>query len=118
MRVIVAGAVAWADAEAIRRELSKLPAGTTVIHGDCAGVDELAGRVASELGFAVEPMAKNPEDHAKYQKAGWKGLNERMLASGAVLVLTFHPTFESSQGSKHLAELAQAAGVEVRVFAA
>jgi hypothetical protein len=118
MRVIVAGAVAWTDAEAIRRELCKLPAGTTIIHGDCAGVDAIAGRVAAELGFAVEAMAKIEEDYAKYRKAAWKGLNERMLASGAVLVLTFHPTFEESQGSKHLAELARAAKIEVQVFAA
>ena len=48
----------------------------------------------------------------------WKGLNERMLASGAVLVLAFHPDIAASQGSKHLIELARAAGVEVRVFAA
>jgi hypothetical protein len=117
MRVIVAGAVAWTDAEAIRRELSKLPAETTVVHGDCPGADEIAGRVAAELGFAVEPMAKIEADYAKYRKAAWKGLNERMLASGAVLVLTFHPAFEQSKGSKHLAELARVAGVEVRVFA-
>ena len=41
MRVIVAGAVAWADEAAVRRELAKLPAGATVIHGDCPGADEL-----------------------------------------------------------------------------
>jgi hypothetical protein len=117
MRVIVSGAVAWADADAIRRELAKLPPGTTVVHGDCAGVDELAGGVATELGFAVEPMAKTDGDSAKYPQAAWKGLNERMLATGADLVLAYHPTFEQSQGCRHLADLAQAAGVEVRVFA-
>ena len=118
MRVIVAGAVAWADEAAVRRELAKLPAGATVIHGDCPGADELAGRIAAELGFAVEPMAKNQDDYAKYRRAAWKGLNERMLAGGAALVLVFHPAFEDSNGSKHLAELARVAGVEVRVFAA
>ena len=118
MRVIVAGAVAWADVEAIRRELSKLPPGTVVIHGDCDGADALAGRVAVELGFAVEPMAKNAADRARYKKAAWKGLNERMLATGAELVLVFHPTFDASQGSKHLAELAARTSVEIRVFAA
>jgi len=117
MRVIVAGAVAWADAEAIRRELVKLPAGTTVIHGDCPGADALAGQIAAQLGFAVEPMEKNKQDWAKYRRAAWKGLNERMLASKAVLVLVFHPNFEASKGSKHLAVLARAASVEVRVFA-
>jgi hypothetical protein len=118
LRVIVAGAVAWTDAEAIRRELARLPAGSTVIHGDCPGADALAGRVAVELGLLVEPMAKNEADYAKYKRGAWKGLNERMLASGAVRVLVFHPAFEASRGSAHLADLARAAGVEVSVFRA
>lgn len=118
MRVVVAGAVAWADTEAIRRELSKLPSGSTIIHGDSPGADSIAGQVAAQLSFAVEPMAKNKMDYAKYRKAAWKGLNERMLASGVVLVLAFHPDIEASRGSKHLVELARYANIEVRVFAA
>jgi hypothetical protein len=118
MRVIVAGAVAWSDADAIRRELSKLPPGTVVIHGDCPGADAIAGRVAVELGFAVEAMAKSAADRSRYGRAAWKGLNERMLAAGAELVLAFHPDFEASRGSKHLAELAHTACVAVHVFAA
>jgi hypothetical protein len=118
MRVIVAGAVAWADAEAIRRELSKLPTGTVVIHGDSPGADAIAGQIAGELGFAVEPMAKNSADRSRYKKAAWKGLNERMLMSGAELILVFHVDFGASKGSKHLAELAEHASIEVRVFAA
>jgi hypothetical protein len=117
MRVIVAGAVAWTDAEAIRRELARMPPGTTVIHGDCAGADAIAGQVAGQLGFNVERMAKNRQDYARYQRQAWKGLNERMLASGAELVLAFHPNIEASRGSGHLIELARAANVEVRVFA-
>lgn len=117
MRVIVSGAVAWADEAAIRRELSKLPAASFVIHGDCAGADEIAGKIASELGFAVEPMDKNSEDYAKYRRLAWKGLNERMLATGVALVLVFHPDIEASHGSKHMRDIALAEGVEVRVFA-
>jgi hypothetical protein len=118
MRVIVAGAVAWADVEAIRRELVKLPASTVVIHGDCAGADAIAGQIARELGFMVEAMAKNAADRSRYGREAWKGLNDRMLASGAELVLVFHPDFDASRGSKHMAELATRASVEVRVFAA
>jgi hypothetical protein len=118
MRVVVSGAVAWADAAAIRRELAALPAGSVVVHGDCPGADALAGEVARELGFAVEAMAKDASDRAKYERLAWKGLNERMLATGAELVLVFHPAFEQSSGSKHMAEIARRAGVEVRVFAA
>jgi hypothetical protein len=117
MRVIVAGAVAWLDEDAVRRELANLPAGSVVIHGDCPGADEIAGRVAAELGLVVEPMAKNKDDYAKYQRAAWKGLNERMLATGCELILVFHPDIAASRGSGHLIELAKIANVEVRVFA-
>lgn len=117
MRVIVAGAVAWADAEVIRRELAKLPPGAVVVHGDCPGADALAGAVAIELSFAVEAMAKNAAARGRSGRGAWKGLNERMLATGAGLVLVFHAAFDESKGSKHLAELAARAGVEVRVFA-
>jgi hypothetical protein len=116
MRVIVAGATAWTDAEAIRRELAKLPAEAVVIHGDAPGADALAGQVAVQLGLAVEPMGKTREDYTRYRRGAWKGLNERMLASGAVLVLAFHPALEHSRGTKHLVELARSAGIEVRVF--
>lgn len=118
MRVIVSGAVAWSNAAAIRRELAKLPAGSVVIHGDCSGADEIAGRTAAELGFGVEPMAKAPPDYAKYRRLAWKGLNERMLATGVALVLVFHPDIDASHGSKHMRDVAAAAGVEVRVFTA
>jgi hypothetical protein len=118
MRVIVAGAVDWTDAEAIARELAKLPPGTTVIHGDAPGADSLAGAAAARLEFGVEPMAKNREDFARYKRGAWKGLNERMLASGAVLVLAFHADLARSRGTRHLVELARAAGIEVRVFGA
>ena len=118
MRVIVSGAVAWADETAIRRELEKLPAGSVVIHGDCEGADAIAGRIAADLGFAVEPMAKTPPDYAKYRRGAWKGLNERMLATGVALVLVFHPDIDASHGSKHMRDIALAGNVEVRVFSA
>ena len=118
MRVIVAGAADWTDAEAIARELAKLPPGATVIHGDAPGADALAGAAAARLGFRVEPMAKSGEDYARYRRGAWKGLNERMLASGAVMVLAFHADLARSRGTRHLVELARTAGIEVRVFGA
>lgn len=117
MRVLVAGATAWANAEAIHRELVKLPPGTTVVHGDSPGADALAGQIAAQLGFTVEPMARNRDDYARYKRGAWKGLNERMLASAVELVLVFHHDLDASRGSRHLVELARAASIEVRVFA-
>ena len=118
MRVIGAGAAGWTDAEASARELARLPPGATVIHGDAPVADALAGAAAARLGLRVEPMAKNREDFARYKRGAWQGLNERMLASGAVLVLAFHADLARSRGTNHLVELARAAGIEVRVFGA
>jgi hypothetical protein len=121
MRVIVTGSTLWTDTAAIRRELTKLPAGTIVIHGDCRGVDALAGQVARELGLAVECFQKESEDYRRYGAGAWKRLNERMLESGAELVLAFHPDLHQpgkASGSQHLIGLAEASAVEVRGFTA
>jgi hypothetical protein len=119
MRVLVTGSTTWTDAEAIRHELSALPAGTVVVHGDCPGVDALAGEVAAALGLTVECWEKNTDDYRKYCRAAWKGLNERMLASGVNLVFAFHPDWDvdgKARGTQHLLALARAAGIETRAF--
>ena len=114
MRVIVTGAVAWTDEAAIRNALEQLPKDSVIIHGDCDGADEIAGRIGVELGLHVEAMAKNDSDYRRYRRGAWKGLNERMLATGADLVLVFHPDLAQSQGAKHMIHIAEAAGVNWR----
>lgn len=116
MRVLIAGATAWDNADAIRRELSELPPEAVVVHGDSPGADALAGEVARELQLRVEPFAKSSEDYRRYRRGAWKALNERMLAAGIELVLAFHPAVEKSKGTKHLVGLATAAGVPVRII--
>ena len=126
MRVIVTGAVAWSDEAAIRRALERLPRSAVIIHGDCAGADEIASRVAAEIGLTVQAMAKTKEDYRRFGKAAWKGLNERMLATAreaissdmsnardanSIVVLVFHPDLGKSQGARHMIDLAEAAGV-------
>jgi hypothetical protein len=116
MRVIVAGAVAWADRSSIQRELAGLGPGSEVIHGDSPGADRLGGEVAAELGHRVHAMAKNKEDRARYRRDAWKGLNERMVQQGPERVLIFHPDIEGSRGSKHLRDLCLEAGIDVQIF--
>jgi hypothetical protein len=119
MRVLVTGSTQWTDADAIRRELAALPPDSVILHGDCTGADALAGKVARELGLAVESWAKNADDYRRYGKAAWKRLNERMLESGVALVLAFHPELHrpgKARGSRHVMELAERRGVAIRGF--
>ena len=107
MRVLIAGAVAWEDKETIRKELLSLPHPIFVLHGDAPGADELGGKVAKELGLEVKVFRKNEEDYRRFNRGAWKGLNERMLASGVDFILAFHPAIEKSRGTKHLLGLAK-----------
>jgi hypothetical protein len=119
MRVLITGSTTWTDSGALRRELSALPAQSTLVTGDTPGIDALAIALAGELGFAVEPMKKNRADRKAWPDDSWKGLNERMLATGIDLVLAFHADYGKpgcARGTLHMVELAQAAGVEARTF--
>lgn len=118
MRVLVTGSTTWTDVETIRRTLAELPAGSAIVTGDTGGVDEMAGNAGRGMGFGVEMMQKSPADYQAHPKAGWKGLNERMLATGIDLVLAFHADYGKpghARGTVHMVELAQAAGIEARV---
>ena len=119
MRVLITGSTTWTDADAVRRELALLPAQSTIVTGDTPGIDALAIALASELGLHVEPMKKNSADRKAHARDSWKGLNERMLATGIDLVLAFHADYGKpgcARGTVHMVELAKEAGVEARVM--
>jgi hypothetical protein len=119
MRILITGSTSWDDAQAIRRELVCILRSATIVTGDTPGVDLLAIAVCGELGLGVESTRKNRADHKAHPGEGWKGLNERMLASGIDLVLAFHPDFGKpgcARGTQHAVELAAKAGIETRIF--
>ncbi len=119
MRVLITGSTTWTDAGALRRELAALPARSTIVTGDTPGIDAMAIAQAQELGFGVEPMKKSRADRKAHPEDSWKGLNERMLATGIDLVLAFHADYGKpgcARGTVHMVELAAAAGVEARTF--
>lgn len=93
MRVIVTGSTTWTDADALRREFSALPSDVIIVTGDTPGLDALAMATAQEMGLIVEPMRKSRADRKAYPDASWKGLNERMLATGIDIVFAFHPHY-------------------------
>jgi hypothetical protein len=119
MRVIVTGSSTWTDAEALRREFKALPSNAIIVTGDTPGIDAMAIATAQEMGLVAEAMKKSRADRKAYPDASWKGLNERMLATGIDIVLAFHPDYGKpgcARGTIHMVELAAASGIEARIF--
>lgn len=119
MRVLVTGSTTWENVDIVRRELACLPSGSVIVTGDTSGVDAIALEAAAELGLNAEPMKKERADYRRYPGEGWKGLNERMLATGIELVLAFHPDFgrpNCARGTRHAVDLAEQLKIPVRIF--
>lgn len=117
--VLVTGSTTWHDPEPIRRALAALPAGSSIVTGDTPGADACAVAVAAELGLAVTGMKKNRDDQLAFPGQAWRGLNERMLATGVDLVLAFHADYGKpgcARGTVHMVEHAKACSTEVRIF--
>ncbi|WP_196785525.1 SLOG family protein [Massilia aquatica] len=117
--VLVTGATTWDNPEPIRRALADLPAGSTVVTGDTPGADACAAALAAELGLPVTRMKKNRADHRAFPREAWRGLNQRMLATGVDLVLAFHADYGKpgcARGTVHMVEHAKACWTEVRIF--
>lgn len=108
--VLVTGSRDWTDAEAVRRELCRLPPGSIILHGNARGADQLAGQVAADLGFDVRPR---PAEWERYGKAAGIIRNREMLAEGPDVVIAFHPDLKKARGTKHMVRIARKAGVPV-----
>ena len=114
MRVLVSGDRDWDDPEAIRRELSKLPSDTIIIHGAARGADSLADDVAKELGFERDPY---PALWEKYYKAAGPIRNQQMIDEGKPdLILAFHPNIQESKGTKDMIKRAVSHSIPFQIF--
>ncbi|HEX8611199.1 MAG TPA: hypothetical protein VF800_07910 [Telluria sp.] len=119
--VLVTGSTTWDNAGSMRRALSDLPPGSKIVTGDTPGADACAVTIAAELGLEVVRMKKNRADHRAFPGEAWRGLNERMLATGVDLVLAFHADYGKpgcARGTVHMVEHAKACLTEVRIFRA
>jgi hypothetical protein len=100
----------------IRKELSDLPPGSTVVHGDCRGIDKLSGEIAQELGLNVLEFPVTKEEWETFGKAAGPIRNKRMLKTQPKYVLAFHPDIQYSRGTRDMMSIAYLAGVTVYLF--
>lgn len=127
MKVLVTGSRDWKNRAAIKRELCKLPPGSTIVHGDCeTGSDALTDAVARELGFTVR---KYPAD---WDAAAVRGnRNSAGPIRNSVMIRSEHPDkegkpidfglaftedFDRSRGTRDCTLKARKAGIRVDVF--
>ena len=111
MKVLVCGARDWDDYRAIWNRLKKLPKGTTIIHGNCRGADQMAGAAAEALGLKV---IKEPALWNTLGKAAGLVRNQDILDEHHPdLVIAFHHDLDQSKGTKDMISRAKLIGIKV-----
>ena len=106
IRVLVCGDEEWVDGGFIRYHLNQLPRDTTIIEGARDGADELAGKLALEMGMEID----------EYSGAG-KALNMTLLKRGKPdFALVFHEDPLDDRRIMHLVKLARKHEVSVKIL--
>ena len=114
MLILFCGDRNWTATQPILDALHRFnPEHDTIMHGAARGADSIAGRLATDLGFAVRIFPANWE---LYNKAAGFIRNKQMLDQNPDLVLAFHPDINLSKGTKHMVRIARAKGTPVEVF--
>lgn len=118
MRVLITGSRDWDDANIIRKALIKLVTHTasepiTLISGACpTGADRMCEVIFQDIwGGTIE---RHPADWEKYGKRAGFVRNAEMVNLGADFCLAFIKN--NSKGATMTKELAEKAGIRVKVF--
>lgn len=110
VRVIVTGSRYWTDAAIVRRILSTLPPGSTVVHGGARGLDTIADNVALGMGLSVE---RHTAPWSEFGKAAGTARNQWMADAGADRCYAF--PLPGSVGTWDMVNRAKAAGIPTQI---
>lgn len=113
MIVLVCGDREWLDEETVALRLSRLPAGTKIIHGACRGADTCGGVVARRLGFTIQAF---PAQWDLYGPSAGPKRNILMLEQKPDLVIAFHSDISKSRGTAHTVREAKKRKITVEVI--
>ena len=119
MRILVTGSRDWDDVGAVAVALLSgrvIGEEVTVVHGGASGADQIANRVARNLGWKreVHPAAWRP--NGIYNPQAGLLRNREMVELGADVCLAFIKN--GSRGATHCAALAMEAGIPTRRYLA
>ena len=109
-RIVLCGSRGWTDETKVVQAIDGHPRGAVFLHGAARGADEIAGRIASGLGYEVEVWPANWNGDGR--AAGFIR-NVRMLESPADKVIAFWDG--RSPGTAHTIREAQKRGIPVEV---
>ena len=116
-KVLICGDRNWQDREYIYDRLDEmvpLYGISEVIEGCARGADRMAEWWAHERGLTIHHF---PADWDKHGKAAGAIRNHQMLVTGQpYMVIAFHTNLQESRGTKHMVEIARAAGIQTFVF--
>lgn len=111
IRVIIAGGREFSDHELLYRECDKLvPADSIILSGGARGADRIGETWARERGLVVERYLAEWDRFGK--SAGY--IRNREMAAAGDMLIAFHDGI--SKGTKHMIDLANAAGLQVHVI--
>jgi len=112
--IVVSGARDWTDRKIVESVLNRFDAKTSVlIHGDCRGLDKMAGDIAEKLGFEVR---KFPAQWDIYGKAAGPIRNIEMLKQNPDIIIVFHENLDKSRGTKSFVNSAIKMGLLSKMF--
>lgn len=84
------------------------------MHGNAAGVDQMAHMAACRLNITPDPY---PAEWETFGGSAGPIRNTKMLREGKpTIVCAFHDCLAASKGTKHMVHIARAAHVPVRLF--
>lgn len=118
--ILVTGSRDWTYKKLVEDALSKLKSDigdVILIHGNCVGLDKIAGEIGIKLGFEIKVM---DADWNKYKKAAGPIRNKQMIDELLKYknkhFLAFHDNLELSKGTKNCVSQAFKCGIVAEVI--
>jgi hypothetical protein len=116
--ILVTGARDWTDTKLVYNVLQKYKNKKCVlIHGDCIGLDKIAGKIGDELGMEIKCC---PADWKRFGRAAGPIRNKEMITHlleyKKHYMFAFHDNIELSRGTKNCVKQANKMKIPITII--